>query len=73
MRRLLLVLIAVLAIVPNAYAWTWPTDGPVLAQFSFDRLYDNFGRTISAGAAAAVSRSAARYTGWIRGDFDQLT
>lgn len=40
---------------------------------AFDRLYDNFGRTIDAGAAAAISRSAARYSGWVRGDFDQLT
>jgi hypothetical protein len=39
----------------------------------FDRLYDNFGKTIEAGAAAAVSRSADRYSGWVRGDFDQLT
>jgi hypothetical protein len=39
----------------------------------FDRLYDNFGRTIEAGAAAAVSRSADRYCGWVQGDFDELT
>ena len=39
----------------------------------FDRLYDNFGRTVEAGAAAAVSRSADRYSRWVRGDFDQLT
>lgn len=39
----------------------------------FDRLYDNFGRTIDAGAAAAVTRSADRYSGWVRGDFDRLT
>jgi hypothetical protein len=39
----------------------------------FDRLYDNFGRTIESGAAMAVSRSADRYAGWVRGDFDQLT
>jgi len=39
----------------------------------FDRLYDNFGRTIDADAAGAVSRSADRYTAWVRGDFDQLT
>jgi len=42
-------------------------------QLPFDRLYDNFGGTISAGAAAAVSLSADRYCGWIRGDFDQLS
>jgi glyoxylase-like metal-dependent hydrolase (beta-lactamase superfamily II) len=42
-------------------------------QLPFDRLYDNFGRTIEAGAAAAVRRSADRYSGWVRGDFDRLT
>jgi hypothetical protein len=44
-----------------------------LTQLPFDRLYDNFGTTIEADAAAAVSRSADRYCGWVRGDFDQLT
>src|SRR5919112_1403698 len=41
--------------------------------FSFDRLYDNFGGTIDTDARAAVRRSADRYIGWIRGDFDNLT
>ncbi|MDQ6774563.1 MAG: hydrolase [Candidatus Dormibacteraeota bacterium] len=41
--------------------------------FSFDRLYDNFGGTIDTDAAAAVRRSADRYVGWVRGDFDHLT
>jgi hypothetical protein len=44
-----------------------------VTQLPFDRLYDNFGRTIEARAAEAVSRSADRYGGWVRGDFDQLT
>jgi hypothetical protein len=44
-----------------------------VAQLPFDRLYDNFGRTIGAGAAAAVSRSADRYRAWVQGDFDRLT
>lgn len=39
----------------------------------FDRVYDNFGRTIAAGAKAAIRRSADRYIGWVRGDFDHLT
>lgn len=39
----------------------------------FDRLYDNFGRTIDTEAAEAVRGSAARYCGWVQGDFDQLT
>jgi glyoxylase-like metal-dependent hydrolase (beta-lactamase superfamily II) len=42
-------------------------------QLPFDRLYDNFGRTIESGAAAAVRQSADRYAGWVRGEFDQLT
>jgi hypothetical protein len=39
----------------------------------FDRLYDNFGRTIDSAAQAAVRRSADRYIGWTRGEFDDLT
>jgi glyoxylase-like metal-dependent hydrolase (beta-lactamase superfamily II) len=44
-----------------------------VAQVPFDRLYDNFGRTVDTGAAEAVRRSADRYAGWVRGDFDELT
>jgi hypothetical protein len=44
-----------------------------VAQLPFDRLYDNFGTTIDAGASAAVTRSANRYSEWIRGEFDHLT
>jgi hypothetical protein len=44
-----------------------------ITKLAFDRLYDNFGRTVDSGAAAAVSRSADRYCGWVRGDFDGLT
>lgn len=40
---------------------------------AFDRLYDNFGRTIDADAAGAVRRSAKRYAAWARGDCDALT
>jgi hypothetical protein len=40
---------------------------------TFDRLYDNFGHTITDEAKAVVRRSADRYIGWIRGDFDHLT
>jgi hypothetical protein len=39
----------------------------------FARLYDNFGGAIDDDAAAAVRRSADRYIGWARGDFDHLT
>lgn len=41
--------------------------------FAFDRLYDNLGRSIDTDARAAVRRSADRYIGWVRGDFDHLT
>jgi hypothetical protein len=41
--------------------------------YSFSRLYDNFGGTIDTDARAVVRRSADRYVGWIRGDFDHLT
>jgi hypothetical protein len=44
-----------------------------VTQFPFDRLYDNFGRTIEADAATAVTRSAERYSRWVQGDLDQLT
>ncbi len=36
MRRLLLVLVVSLVWVAPAGAWTWPVDGPVLLEFSFD-------------------------------------
>ncbi len=39
----------------------------------FDRIYDNFGRGPKHDAGAAVQRSAERYIGWVRGDFDDLT
>ncbi len=41
--------------------------------FDFGRLYDSFGHTIDTDARAAVRRSADRYIGWVRGDFDHLT
>ena len=41
--------------------------------FAFDRLYDNFGHAIDTDARTAVRRSADRYMGWVRGDFDHLT
>jgi hypothetical protein len=44
-----------------------------VTELPYDRLYDNFGRTIDGGAAAAVRRSADRYRGWVRGDFDHFT
>jgi hypothetical protein len=44
-----------------------------VTQLAFDRLYDNFGRTVDTGAPAAVRSSAERYSRWVRGDFDQLT
>lgn len=44
-----------------------------VADLPFERLYDNFGRGPKRDAAAAVQRSAERYIGWIRGDFDDAT
>lgn len=41
--------------------------------FEFDRLYNNFGSVIPAGASAVVRRSADRHMAWVRGDFDDLT
>jgi hypothetical protein len=39
----------------------------------FETSYDNFANAIPTDAAGAVRRSADRYIGWIRGDFDELT
>jgi len=44
-----------------------------VADLPFERLYDNFGRGPKRDAAAAVQRSAERYIGWVRGDFDEST
>jgi hypothetical protein len=44
-----------------------------VSAFGFDRLYDNFGRTIDSGAEAVVRRSADRYIRWTRGELDDLT
>ena len=56
-----------------------PLSAPVVERvtqgverLSFDRLYDNFGGTIDADARAVVRRSADRYVGWVRGEFDHL-
>jgi hypothetical protein len=44
-----------------------------VSEHAFERMYDNFGRGPKSDAAAAVKRSAERYVGWVRGDFDDLT
>lgn len=44
-----------------------------VADLRFERIYDNFGRGPKSDAAGAVQRSAERYIGWVRGDFDDLT
>ena len=44
-----------------------------VSALTFERLYDNFGCGPSHGADAALQRSAQRYIGWVRGDFDELT
>jgi hypothetical protein len=42
-------------------------------EVGFERMYDNFGKSIAADARVVVRRSADRYMGWVRGDFDHLT
>jgi hypothetical protein len=44
-----------------------------LEELAFDRLYDNFGKTIDTDARAVLRRSSDRYIGWVSGDFDHLT
>ena len=39
----------------------------------FDRLYDNTGGVLDAGARESVRRSAQRHAAWVRGDHDDLT
>lgn len=42
-------------------------------RLTFDRLYGNFGGVIPSDARGVIRRSADRYMGWVRGDFDHLT
>jgi len=58
--------------VPLSVAVVRRTADRVLA-LDFDRLYDNFGGQVLTDAHAWVGRSAERYVGWVRGDFDHLT
>jgi glyoxylase-like metal-dependent hydrolase (beta-lactamase superfamily II) len=58
--------------VPLSAAVVQTVAARVLA-LEFDRLYDNFGGRVAADAPAWVARSAERYVGWVRGDFDHLT
>ena len=44
-----------------------------VSALGFDRLYDNFGRTIDSGADGVMRRSADRYMRWTRGEADDLT
>ena len=39
----------------------------------FDRLFNNFGRSVPQDAHAVVRASADRYIAWVRGDHDELT
>lgn len=39
----------------------------------FDRLYNNFGAVVRAGAKQTIRYSADRHAAWARGDFDHLT
>jgi len=58
--------------VPLSAAVVDVVAGRVLA-LDFDRLYDNVGGRVAADAAEWVRRSAARYVGWVGGEFDHLT
>ena len=58
--------------VPLSAAVVRRVSDRVLA-LDFDRLYDNFGGQVLSDAHAWVARSAERYIGWVRGDFDHLT
>jgi hypothetical protein len=58
--------------VPLSAAVVERTSARVLA-LQPERLYDNFGGGVGADAAHWVARSAERYVGWVRGDFDHLT
>ena len=44
-----------------------------VADLDFDRMYGNFGQTISSGAHDAVQTSATRYAEWVSGEHDDLT
>jgi hypothetical protein len=44
-----------------------------VSELAFDRVYDNFGKTIDGDAAAAIRRSADQYIAWVRGDYDAFT
>lgn len=63
---------------------SYPNDIPMSAavvervvsatnQFEYDRVYGNLGNIVRDDAHAAVRRSADRYIGWVRGDYDHLT
>ncbi|WP_374970352.1 hydrolase [Terrabacter sp. BE26] len=44
-----------------------------LERLHYDRLYNNFGAVVPAGAKGVVEASADRHAAWTRGDFDHLT
>ncbi|GAA1634604.1 MBL fold metallo-hydrolase [Brevibacterium sanguinis] len=44
-----------------------------VSDLDFDRMYGNFGQTITGGAHAAVQSSADRYARWVSGEYDDLT
>ncbi|UPK73610.1 MBL fold metallo-hydrolase [Nocardioidaceae bacterium SCSIO 66511] len=44
-----------------------------IERYDFDRIYGNFGRSITRDAKARVRRSAHRHAAWARGDHDHLT
>jgi hypothetical protein len=44
-----------------------------LEPYDYERLYTLNGGTVERDAKAVVRRSAGRYIGWVRGDFDADT
>lgn len=57
----------------NPVSFIQPCHSPGRQRTAFDRLYDNFSRTIDGDAAGSARRSADRYAAWVRGDLDELT
>jgi hypothetical protein len=57
MLRLLAAVVAALALVPTAAAWTWPVDGPVLRRFALgdDPYAGGQHRGVDVGGAVGVS------------------
>ena len=69
MRRLLLVLLAMLALVPSAHAWTWPAEGRVIAHGDTVLHYV---RGKKAGEQRLVAKGSIGIGGHMNEDKDEL-